>query len=197
MSERTASPAEKRSDQGQGKRRKPARTMTRRELLNYAWLASLGILMVDIAGIGFLFSMPRFKEGEFGGVFVLGPVSTLPPVEAPPVNNPKGMFWITHPEKGVMALYKVCTHLGCLYNWNEQEGKFICPCHGSQFEYDGTYISGPAPRSLDRFVVQVLSPDGEVIAETDPAEGGPVPIPDDPNLIVRVDTGRKILGKPR
>ncbi|GAB4564370.1 MAG: hypothetical protein Kow0047_14090 [Anaerolineae bacterium] len=170
--------------------------ITRREFLNYAWLASLGILLVDVAGMGFLFAMPRFKEGEFGGVFVLGPTASLPPTGAAPVNNPKGKFWLVHTEKGVAALYKVCTHLGCLYAWRDQEQKFICPCHGSQFAYDGTYLRGPAPRSLDRFVVQVTTPDGDIVAETDPETGDPVQVPDDPNLIVRVDTGRKILGKP-
>jgi cytochrome b6-f complex iron-sulfur subunit len=173
---------------------KPAK-LTRRELLNYAWLASLGVLVVNLGGIGFLFSMPRFKEGEFGGVFTLGPVSSLPPVNAPPVNFPKLKFWLSHTEQGVMALYKVCTHLGCLYAWRDQEGKFICPCHGSQFQSDGTYIQGPAPRSLDRFVVQVLGPNGEVLAETDPETGGPVPVPDDPGVVVKVDTGRKVIGK--
>lgn len=169
--------------------------ITRREFLNYAWLASLGVLLVNVGGIGFLFAMPRFKEGEFGGTFSLGQTSGLPPVDAPPVNNPKGKFWLTRTDQGVLALYKVCTHLGCLYAWRDQEGKFICPCHGSQFKYDGTYIRGPAPRSLDRFVVQVLSPDGEVLAETDPETGGPVEIPEEDDVIVQVDTGRKITGK--
>jgi len=171
--------------------------LTRREVLNYAWLASLGILLVDVAGIGFLFAMPRFKEGEFGGVFTVGQVSGLPPVEAAPANYAKGKFWLTHSEDGVTALYKVCTHLGCLYAWRDQEGKFICPCHGSEFEYDGTYIRGPAPRSLDRFPVQVVAPDGQVLAETDLETGDPLPVPDDPNVVVKVDTGRKILGKRR
>lgn len=169
--------------------------LTRRELLNYVWLASLGILFVDIAGVGFIFAMPRFKTGEFGGVFTLGPVSSLPPVNAPPVNYPKVKFWLTHTERGVLALYKVCTHLGCLYGWNDQEGKFICPCHGSQFAYDGTYILGPAPRSLDRFVVQVLAPDGKVLVETDLKTGEPLSVPDVPDAIVQVDTGRRILGQ--
>jgi cytochrome b6-f complex iron-sulfur subunit len=169
--------------------------INRREFLNYAWLASLGVLLVNVGGIGFLFSMPRFKEGEFGGAFRLGRASGLPSVDAPPVNNPKGKFWLTRTDQGVMALYKVCTHLGCLYAWRDQEGKFICPCHGSQFEYDGTYIRGPAPRSLDQFVVQVLSPDGEVLAETDPETGDPVKIPEEGDVIVQVDTGRKIAGK--
>jgi cytochrome b6-f complex iron-sulfur subunit len=169
--------------------------LTRRELLNYGWLASLGILLVNMSGIGFLFSMPRFKEGEFGGIFTVGRMSDLPLVDASPINNPKGKFWLAHSEQGVTALYKVCTHLGCLYAWRDQEGKFICPCHGSQFEYDGTYIRGPAPRSLDRFIVQVVGSNGEVLAETDPETGDPVSVPDDPDVIVRVDTGRKVLGK--
>jgi cytochrome b6-f complex iron-sulfur subunit len=170
--------------------------LNRRELLNYAWLASLGVLLLNVGGIGFLFAMPRFKAGEFGGTFVLGPASGAPPVDSPPDNNPKGKFWLTRPEGGVLALYKVCTHLGCLYAWREQEGKFVCPCHGSQFEYDGTYIRGPAPRSLDRFVVQLVTPDGQVVAETDPETGAPLPVPPDAeNVIVQVDTGRKISGQ--
>ena len=116
-------------------------------------------------------------------------------MNASPANYPKLKFWLTHSEQGVQALYKVCTHLGCLYAWRDQEGKFICPCHGSQFQYDGTYIQGPAPRSLDRLVVQVVSPNGEILAETDPETGGPVPVPDDPDVIVKVDTGRRIFGK--
>jgi cytochrome b6-f complex iron-sulfur subunit len=168
--------------------------LNRREFLNYAWLASIGVLLVNVGGIGFLFSMPRFKEGEFGGAFLVGPLSTLMPENAPPVNEPKGKFWFTHTDQGVLALYKVCTHLGCLYAWRDQEGKFICPCHGSQFEYNGTYLRGPAPRSLDRFVVQFVTPEGEVVAETN-AEGDPLPVPDDENLLVVVDTGRKITGQ--
>ena len=26
---------------------------------------------------------------------------------------------------------------------------FMCPCHGSQYTFDGTHIAGPAPRGLD------------------------------------------------
>jgi hypothetical protein len=101
--------------------------LTRRELLNYAWLASLGILLVDVAGIGFLFSMPRFKEGEFGGVFTLGPVSVLPPVDAPPVNYPKVKFWLTRSEQGITALYKVCTHLNFSMTALTSEGQRRAP----------------------------------------------------------------------
>ena len=168
--------------------------INRREFLNFAWLVSLGFLSVSLGGVSYLFSLPRFKEGEFGGLFTIGALDVLPEKGSPPENYPKVKLWLSNTDQGLMALYKVCTHLGCLYNWNNQEGKFICPCHGSQFQANGTYIQGPAPRSLDRFVVQVVSPDDQILAETD-QEGNPVPLPDNPNAIIRVDTGQRIIGK--
>jgi cytochrome b6-f complex iron-sulfur subunit len=168
--------------------------INRREFLNFAWLASLGFLTLNIGGMTYLFSLPRFKEGEFGGMFTVGKVSELPPENSPPLNFPKVKFWLSRTPEGVSALYKVCTHLGCLYNWNDQETKFICPCHGSQFQPDGTYIQGPAPRSLDRFKVQVVDPNGNVLAES--SEAAPLPLPDNPEAILRVDTGQRLNGKP-
>ncbi|KAJ6693360.1 hypothetical protein OIU85_004158 [Salix viminalis] len=42
----------------------------------------------------------------------------------------------------------VCTHLGCVVPWNQAEKKFICPCHGSQYNDQGRVVRGPAPLSL-------------------------------------------------
>lgn len=42
----------------------------------------------------------------------------------------------------------VCTHLGCVVPWNDAENKFICPCHGSQYNSQGKVVRGPAPLSL-------------------------------------------------
>lgn len=39
----------------------------------------------------------------------------------------------------------VCTHLGCVVPWNAAENKFICPCHGSQYNEQGRVVRGPAP----------------------------------------------------
>jgi cytochrome b6-f complex iron-sulfur subunit len=170
-------------------------SINRREFLNFAWLASLGFLTVTMGGMTFLFAMPRFKEGEFGGTVTVGKTGDLPPVGSAPINYPKVKVWLSNTDEGVVALYKVCTHLGCLYNWDSQENKFICPCHGSEFQNNGDYLFGPAPRSLDRFTVQLVNDQGQVVAETDPESGAPLPLPDNPNVVVRVDTGRRITGK--
>ncbi|OWM90985.1 cytochrome b6-f complex iron-sulfur subunit, chloroplastic-like isoform X2 [Punica granatum] len=46
------------------------------------------------------------------------------------------------------AINGVCTHLGCVVPWNAAENKFICPCHGSQYNDQGRVVRGPAPLSL-------------------------------------------------
>jgi menaquinol-cytochrome c reductase iron-sulfur subunit len=68
----------------------------------------------------------------------------------------KVIAWVVRPdEKSVVAYSPQCTHLGCAYHWEDQQGKFICPCHASAFSLDGKVLEGPADRPLDRYVVQI------------------------------------------
>ena len=57
--------------------------------------------------------------------------------------------------EGLMALYMRCVHLGCRVPWCATSQGFECPCHGSKYDYVGEYFAGPAPRNLDRFVIEV------------------------------------------
>ncbi|PON66960.1 Rieske iron-sulfur protein [Trema orientale] len=57
----------------------------------------------------------------------------------------------------------VCTHLGCVVPWNAAENKFICPCHGSQYNDQGRVVRGPAPLSLALAHADVNVDDGKVV----------------------------------
>lgn len=65
---------------------------------------------------------------------------------------------------GLMALWQKCVHLGCRVPWCQTSQGFECPCHGSKYNSVGEYEGGPAPRNLDRFVVE--DQDGRFIIKT-------------------------------
>ena len=46
------------------------------------------------------------------------------------------------------GLNAVCTHLGCVVPWDANKDRYICPCHGSQYDNEGKVVRGPAPLSL-------------------------------------------------
>lgn len=164
--------------------------VNRREFFNYVWGASMALFMGSAGIAAFFYAMPRFKEGEFGGTFTLG-VAAVPPQGAPPADFAEGKFWLSHSEEGVSALYKVCTHLGCLYKWVDTNDRFECPCHGSKFLADGAYIEGPAPRALDQFAMSALDADGNELVKWEQAT--PMPLPEGTESI-QVNTGKKVQG---
>jgi cytochrome b6-f complex iron-sulfur subunit len=165
--------------------------VTRREFLNYVWGTSMALFLVQFGGITWFFSMPRFRAGEFGGKIDVR-AEEFPATNAAPVANNLGKFWLVQTDAGINTLYKICTHLGCIYPWNEAANRFACPCHGSQFHLNGDWIAGPAPRNLDRFKFEVLDAGGNVIATG--SDGQAIPMPAEA-ATVRVDTGAKILGQ--
>ena len=54
-----------------------------------------------------------------------------------------------------LALYQRCTHLGTTMVFRNYCARFDCPSHGAQYHCDGEYLSGPAPRSMDRFPLSI------------------------------------------
>jgi menaquinol-cytochrome c reductase iron-sulfur subunit len=68
----------------------------------------------------------------------------------------KTTTWVVKTPDKVVAFAPSCTHLGCAYHWDEEIQSFLCPCHNSVFALDGSVVSGPAPRPLDRFVSKTV-----------------------------------------
>lgn len=88
---------------------------------------------------------------------------------------------------GLTALFQRCVHLGCRVPWCATSQGFECPCHGSKYNFVGEYNAGPAPRNLDRFVVEEQSGSfiiktGSII-QTARASASSVPYPQGPSCI--------------
>ena len=59
-----------------------------------------------------------------------------------------------------IAVSTRCMHLGCPVRYGEASARFICPCHGGVYDFNGAVSGGPPVRPLDRFYVRVQ--DGQV-----------------------------------
>lgn len=59
------------------------------------------------------------------------------------------------PKIAEYGIRPVCTHLGCTVAWVSEQDRFICPCHGSQYDAMGRVIHGPAKRALPLVTVIV------------------------------------------
>lgn len=89
-----------------------------------------------------------------------------------PVRNVEGRFWLVKQESGeIIALSQRSTyHLRpCTMPWRPdfefqgRKGWFRDPCSGSTWDVDGRIMFGPAPRSMDRYRVDIR--DGRVFVD--------------------------------
>ncbi|MFI5452941.1 FAD-dependent oxidoreductase [Pedobacter sp. UC225_61] len=55
-----------------------------------------------------------------------------------------------HKNGKVTILNPVCTHAGCIVNFNAVEKSWDCPCHGGRFDLEGNVLCGPPRKNLER-----------------------------------------------
>lgn len=72
--------------------------------------------------------------------------------------------WMVRQEGKLVAFSNICTHLGCIPNWQPAELKFKCPCHGSGYYMNGINFEGPAPRPLERYKIS-LNTEGKIVVD--------------------------------
>jgi menaquinol-cytochrome c reductase iron-sulfur subunit len=56
-----------------------------------------------------------------------------------------------------VAISTRCAHLGCPVRYIQASGKFVCPCHGGVYGFQGQVEGGPPVRPLDRFYTRVTA----------------------------------------
>lgn len=147
--------------QAGGEKRGDDKGMTRRGLLRNIMWASAGAFALQATVTGLAMFWPRKVEG-FGSVIDAGSIDEFPVGTVTRVRD--GRFYISRLPEGILALYWRCPHLGCTVPWIEAERRFICPCHGSEYEPTGQNIAGPAPRPMD--IMQVEVRDGRLLVNT-------------------------------
>ena len=61
---------------------------------------------------------------------------------------------VVHNGDGAFSAFSaICTHQACTIT-DFASGRFVCPCHGSQYDTNGNVVSGPATQRLPRYNTQ-------------------------------------------
>lgn len=130
---------------------------TRRSFLNRIWILLGSLVCLQFAWIGisiFKSRRTRGQEETQDHIVVAGRMDDFKPKTVTAI--PQGQFYLACLEDGsFLAISRTCTHLGCSIPWDEEQGKFVCPCHGSTFSMTGEVLTAPAPRPLDTFPVRI------------------------------------------
>jgi len=140
-------------------------------------LAILAAINGLIAGIPFLRSLAgtssSAQKNQWSKVVEISCLPEGKPVDIRFMSQPEEAYlhtsvlhsvWVVKYSAGdITAFSPICPHLGCYYQWNQQSGRFECPCHASLFAPDGKVLGGPAPRSLD--TLQTMIKDGNLFVK--------------------------------
>ncbi|HLJ67545.1 MAG TPA: ubiquinol-cytochrome c reductase iron-sulfur subunit [Chloroflexota bacterium] len=156
------------------------RLMNREAFMGFFILSIGGVmgLVLGIPIVGFVLS-PLIKQPtnlwrDVGAVSSFGVGETVqvnfpyPNESVTPWSGPTQYTaaWLRRNSEDSFTAYAVyCTHLGCPVHWLATPRLFICPCHGSVFNADGSVAGGPAPRALFQYQTQIKN--GRVYIKTE------------------------------
>jgi cytochrome b6-f complex iron-sulfur subunit len=61
----------------------------------------------------------------------------------------------------IRAFSAVCTHLECTVQFKADTAQLWCACHNGTYDLGGNVVSGPPPRALEKFVVNLRGEPGD------------------------------------
>jgi cytochrome b6-f complex iron-sulfur subunit len=139
------------------------KAVSRRNFMD--WIIKGGLL-TTLAGMLFpalSYLWPVMRGGPASDSEEVGKVDDIPVWGSKKVILGGSAVLIIRTPDQVKAFSAICTHLGCLVDWNGQKREIACPCHAGFFNLEGQVISGPPPRPLPAHAVNVV--DGKIFVK--------------------------------
>jgi len=134
--------------------------ISRRKIVNFilggGLLTTLGSILVPI--VNFIIP-PKVEEASKHSV-VAGTVGELA-LNSGKIfrfGNKPGILIRTQADEYV-AFSAICTHLDCTVQYRSDFKHIWCACHNGHFDLTGKNISGPPPRPLENFKVDIRGED--------------------------------------
>lgn len=134
----------------------PARRRFLNYLLGTSVVATLGAILYPV----FRFMVPpEIVEAQSNSV-VAGKVNDLPTNSGKIFKfGSKPGILIKTASGDIKAFSASCTHLDCIVQYDPGQKAITCACHNGKYDLTGKNISGPPPRPLEEFTVNVKGDD--------------------------------------
>ena len=134
----------------------PARRRFLNYLLGTSAVATLGAILYPI----FRFMVPpEIVEAQSNSV-VAGKLNDIPANTGKIFKfGSKPGILIKTQAGDVKAFSASCTHLDCIVQYDPAKNAIICACHNGVYDLTGKNVSGPPPRPLEEFTVNIKGDD--------------------------------------
>ncbi len=124
----------------------PSRRRFLRWLLGLSVVSSIAMIVTPV--VGFLVP-PKTKGGGGGDKVLAGKTADIPPGAGKIVAMGSRPVIVINAPQGPTAFSAICTHLGCIVQWDSTAKQIHCPCHDGVFNpATGAVVSGPPPSPL-------------------------------------------------
>lgn len=117
----------------------------------------LGFLTVGAAWLGTWLQTRLFPSANASqeATPVSFPLSDLPVGGAKAITYGGVPVMVVRTPESLRAFSLLCTHLGCIVEWQSNKKEFYCPCHDGRYDEFGDVLAGPPPIPLEQFAVRI------------------------------------------
>jgi cytochrome b6-f complex iron-sulfur subunit len=148
---------------GDGESGAPA-GLTRRAFIANLFLGVAGVLGAGALAQRFLAFLTPPAPPERDVELTAIALEAIPDGGGTVVHLPGGHIAIERSGQTVRAFSAVCTHLGCVIQWQPAQNQaWFCPCHHGRYDREGRVLGGPPPRPLTPIPASVR--DGQVVVK--------------------------------
>lgn len=129
---------------------------SRRNFLGYLLDAGLVGFISSVAYPVFKYLIPPKSSEPVTSSVIAGKVGELKPNSGKIFRfGDKPGILINTPNGELRAFSAVCTHLGCTVQYRNDLQQIWCACHNGHYNLRGINISGPPPRPLTPYLVNI------------------------------------------
>ena len=137
--------------------------ISKRDFLGWVIRGGIFTTLMGMIAPALSYLWPVMKHGPSSEMEEVAKVEDIPVWGSKKIILGGSALVLIRTPKEFKAYSAICTHLGCIVDWDGQKHEIVCPCHAGTFDVEGRNVSGPPPRPLPFYAVNVV--DGKVFVK--------------------------------